>query len=279
MGGGSPLEGGKAFGPLRFPVGRTSNKLRGIRRVGQILAAARACLPGPGAFPTLGGRRYGGIALIGVWSDHVFRPDPTAALLTRLWSELGGRVRQKAVVPVARHGVPLPARTDVAALSWACVAAASLAAADLAGAAAVALDPDRIADRLLQRTPLPPGRRADAGMGTALRVLPLLGRVGAHARQLPASCRSPAARPRTRARRRHGCGRHRLAGNAGRRGDAGRDRGRRPVRRRLARERRRRRRPSRHSPGARHAHRGIRTAKPRLGSAARRPCAASASST
>ena len=35
MGGGSPLEGGKAFRPLRFPVGRTSNKLRGFGNRGK----------------------------------------------------------------------------------------------------------------------------------------------------------------------------------------------------------------------------------------------------
>ena len=35
MGGGSPLEGGEALGPFRFPVGRTSNKLRGIWRLGK----------------------------------------------------------------------------------------------------------------------------------------------------------------------------------------------------------------------------------------------------
>jgi hypothetical protein len=35
MEGGSPLEGGKAFRPLRFPVGRTSNKLRAMRERGK----------------------------------------------------------------------------------------------------------------------------------------------------------------------------------------------------------------------------------------------------
>jgi hypothetical protein len=71
--------------------------------------------------------------------------DSVAALLTRLHTELGGRVPHEAASPDAGRRVPLPARTDVAALSWASVAAASAAAADLAGAATIALDPDRIA--------------------------------------------------------------------------------------------------------------------------------------
>ena len=35
MGGGSPLEGGEALRPFRFPVGRTSNKLRGFWGLGK----------------------------------------------------------------------------------------------------------------------------------------------------------------------------------------------------------------------------------------------------
>jgi hypothetical protein len=35
MGGGSPLEGGEALRPFRFPVGRTSNKLRGLLGLGK----------------------------------------------------------------------------------------------------------------------------------------------------------------------------------------------------------------------------------------------------
>ncbi|WP_345801246.1 CoA transferase [Microbacterium sp. AZCO] len=45
----------------------------------------------------------------------------------------------------ARHPVPLPSRLAVGELAWASVGAAFLAAAELAGADRVALDPDRIA--------------------------------------------------------------------------------------------------------------------------------------
>ncbi|MEZ3159752.1 CoA transferase [Microbacterium sp. BWT-B31] len=73
--------------------------------------------------------------------------DPHAglALLSRLWGELERHPRELASIAAARHPVPLPARTDVAGLAWASVAAASLAAARAAGAASVELDPDRIA--------------------------------------------------------------------------------------------------------------------------------------
>lgn len=72
-------------------------------------------------------------------------PDPGRQLLGRIWTDLGGDPAQPHRVQGAAHAVPLPARTDAAALAWASVAAASLAAATLAQARSVSVDPDRIA--------------------------------------------------------------------------------------------------------------------------------------
>jgi hypothetical protein len=72
-------------------------------------------------------------------------PDPGRQLRGRIWADLGGDPAQLHRVQGAAHPVPLPARTDAAALAWASVAAASLAAATLAQARSVAVDPDRIA--------------------------------------------------------------------------------------------------------------------------------------
>lgn len=66
-------------------------------------------------------------------------------VLQAVWSALGRDHTELALVAGARHPVPLPAVTDVGALAWASVAAASLAAGRLAGASEVDLDPDRIA--------------------------------------------------------------------------------------------------------------------------------------
>lgn len=66
-------------------------------------------------------------------------------LLSRIQADLGGDPSQTRLVSTPRHAVPLAARTDVSSLAWASVGAASLAAAQLAGSAEVALDPDRIA--------------------------------------------------------------------------------------------------------------------------------------
>ncbi len=63
------------------------------------------------------------------------------SLLDRVRGELG----LQGDVPLPEREVPLPAHTDVAGLSWAAVAAASLAAARFAGVDAIPLDVDRVA--------------------------------------------------------------------------------------------------------------------------------------
>lgn len=65
-------------------------------------------------------------------------------LLARAWRDLGGDADALSRVAPASSPVPLPARTDVADLAWAAVAAASLAAAEPSGGA-VALDPAAVA--------------------------------------------------------------------------------------------------------------------------------------
>ncbi|GAA3622659.1 CoA transferase [Microbacterium awajiense] len=67
------------------------------------------------------------------------------ALLEHVWRTLGRDHGELSLVERAPHPVPLPARTDVAGLSWASVTAASLTAARLAGAARVRCDPEAIA--------------------------------------------------------------------------------------------------------------------------------------
>ena len=54
-------------------------------------------------------------------------------------------VEASAAIAGERHPVPLPSRLSVGALAWSAVGAASLAAAEIAGASTVSLDPDRIA--------------------------------------------------------------------------------------------------------------------------------------
>jgi hypothetical protein len=71
--------------------------------------------------------------------------EPERELLARTWTALGGDPRRLRSVRATSRPVPLATRTDVAALAEASVAMASLAAADLAGAATVTPDPDRIA--------------------------------------------------------------------------------------------------------------------------------------
>ena len=71
--------------------------------------------------------------------------DPGRDLLDRIWADLGGDAARTRAVRDSSHRVPLPASTDAASLAWAGVAAASLAAAVLAGGGEVALDADRIA--------------------------------------------------------------------------------------------------------------------------------------
>ncbi|QKJ21200.1 CoA transferase [Microbacterium hominis] len=66
-------------------------------------------------------------------------------MLETVWAALGRDRAELALVHGPRHPVPLSAVTDVGALAWASVAAASLTAARLAGAAAVDLDPTRVA--------------------------------------------------------------------------------------------------------------------------------------
>ena len=90
--------------------------------------------------------------------------------------------------------------------------------------------------RVLERTALPPGRRAALGVGSAVGLLPHLGRVGAHARQLPAPCGRAAARSRTAGGCRRRCCGIRSAGHAGRRRHAGGDSRGRTLRGRRARE-------------------------------------------
>ncbi len=70
---------------------------------------------------------------------------PARDLLQRVWEALGGDASALAFVREPSVDVPLPARTDVAALAWASVAAASLAAAELTGRRPVSPDPAGIA--------------------------------------------------------------------------------------------------------------------------------------
>ncbi len=70
---------------------------------------------------------------------------PARDLLARIWADLGGDRARLRAVTASPHPVPLAARTGVAPLAWASVAAASLAAADRVGATSVTPDPDRIA--------------------------------------------------------------------------------------------------------------------------------------
>ena len=74
-------------------------------------------------------------------------PSETAPgrLLRGIWNALERPESELSGAVGPRHPVPLPAHTDVPALAWSAVAAASCAAASLTGRAVHTVDPDRVA--------------------------------------------------------------------------------------------------------------------------------------
>ncbi|WP_308491317.1 CoA transferase [Microbacterium terrisoli] len=72
-------------------------------------------------------------------------PDPADAVARSMWAALGRDANDLSAACAPSRPVPLPAHTDVPSLAWAAAIVASLAAARLAGAADVVVDPDRVA--------------------------------------------------------------------------------------------------------------------------------------
>ena len=159
----------------------------------------------------------------------------------------GGDPARLGAVTSPPHPVPLPARTGVALLAWASVSRPPSPPRLVGARRWRRIRSDR--GRVLERAALPRERRPCRCVGPALGLLPLLGRLGAHARQLPAPCGRAAARPGARGRMpTRTPSRPRLRGMPAGGRDAGDHRGGRPLRRRARREHRRRCGPSGSTP-------------------------------